>query len=245
MDGRARLSLTGACGLLALTALCWLADALGMHVFAQLPHAYRCLIYYSEGRQVHVPGFWESQARLAIFLVPVVGLCLVNPSWRYVLGLTLADPLRTCRWTLGVCAGCVAAVLLTAGGIELAFWLEDRAPPYRQFDVLGFDQPDQLFPLLWHMGVMCPLFEELGYRALPVPALERLGGRRVAMIGSGLIWAVLHWHYGRPLVLAPFYFVTSALTTWVFLRTRSLIPTIAVHAVFNASLVLVWYWVAF
>jgi membrane protease YdiL (CAAX protease family) len=242
--GRQSLSVSGAIGLLAASAACWAADVGTMVAFRYVPHEYYCLMIRSGDRVLHFSSFWESLTRLGIAVLVILLLIAWNPGLRPILGMTLADLRRTALWTALACFGCVAIVFGFAASVELFYGLSGSPAPWLHYDVLTFYHPDRLYPVLWHLVVMCPLIEETSYRALPVPALERLGGRRVALVGSGLIWAALHWFYGLPWAMAPFYFCTSALTTWLFLKTRSLLPSLALHAMFNLTVVLAWYCVA-
>lgn len=244
MVSRAKLSIAGACGLAVVTVLCWTADILGMRVFELLPHECRCLVFIHDGRYYHYAGFWVNFARLGIAFLPLLVLISWRRDWRFALGVTLADPGRTFRWTFLSCVACVVAVLGFVGSVEGWYWLIDERVPWKDYNVLDFSEPHQLYGMLWHMVVMCPLIEEVLYRGLPIPALERLGGSRVALIGSGLIWAALHcFVYELPIYLAPFYFVASVLTTLLFLGTRSLLPGLVLHAVFNLTFALTWYFV--
>jgi membrane protease YdiL (CAAX protease family) len=82
--------------------------------------------------------------------------------------------------------------------------------------------------------VLTPVFEETIYRGVLAPALERLGGARLAVLRSGAAWAGLHAVYGWPVALVPFYVTCGMLGGWVFLKARSLVPLVVLHAAWNA-----------
>ncbi len=228
------LSLRGGIGLLAFTAACWLADLGGLpKLTGILPHECVCLIMDVGGTTIHLRGFWTDLMRLGIFLIPVAVLVGWDRRWMPILGLTSGQADRIIPWTLAVTA-LSAAVLLLGFAV--------RVPLVSGFgftltDLVLTWQPGLLYsPLaekLWRASVMAPLIEELGYRAVVVPALFRLGGMRVALFASGLIWAGLHLMYQAPLLLTPFYFFSGIVVSWMFLATRSIVPGLIVHAAFN------------
>jgi membrane protease YdiL (CAAX protease family) len=85
---------------------------------------------------------------------------------------------------------------------------------------------------------MAPLREELLFRGITVPALERIGGPWLAVIGSGVVFAVAHpWIDAHPWLqnvadLASI-FIDGMVQAWIFLKTRSLAVVILLHSVSN------------
>jgi membrane protease YdiL (CAAX protease family) len=94
-----------------------------------------------------------------------------------------------------------------------------------------------------------PLFEEIGWRGLPLPRMERLQGPLVASLLLGVLWAL--WHLpeflvpswaassgGGVLGIALFTLLAvtfSVVTTWVFNNTwASVLLAILVHASIDA-----------
>ncbi len=92
--------------------------------------------------------------------------------------------------------------------------------------------------------------EEIGWRGLLVPLLNRRYGFRTAVIVSGLIWAGWHYPlmltirysaYGIPLWYALIVFTLcvvgfSVFLGWLRLRSNSLWPAALAHATFNLAL---------
>ncbi|MCS6977368.1 MAG: CPBP family intramembrane metalloprotease [Gemmatales bacterium] len=236
------LSLSQAIVLAILLPLCWLADLWGVSLYARsMPHEFCCLIILWKDEVVHVQGFWLELLRLAIFLAPVLLLCLASPRWRTEFGLTLGQRRATFLWTVAATLFSVVVVLI---GLLLPIPLDSHMGFTVTDLVLGW-QPTLLYTALseklWRGSVMAPLIEELGYRAMIVPVMVRLGGRYLALVGSGVIWAMLHWFYQAPLVLLPFYFVSGVFVTWVFLATRSVLPGLVIHSAFNATFEIVMH----
>jgi hypothetical protein len=66
-----------------------------------------------------------------------------------------------------------------------------------------------------------------------------LYGRGWAVALCGLIWASLHFIYGHPLVLFQYYFLYGgALLAWIFLKSRSVLTTVLLHAIGNLAVLL-------
>ena len=104
------------------------------------------------------------------------------------------------------------------------------------------------YPLVVVLGG--PLFEEIGWRGLPLPRMERLQGPLVASLLLGVLWAL--WHLPEFLVpswaassggsgiLGITMFTITAVTftiviTWVFNNTRaSVLLAILVHTSIDA-----------
>jgi membrane protease YdiL (CAAX protease family) len=81
--------------------------------------------------------------------------------------------------------------------------------------------------------LITPPVEELIYRGVLVGALDDARRRWIAVVGSGTAFAALHWLYGRPLPAMVEYFGAGAVMAWAFLRSRSLLAPILLHALGN------------
>jgi hypothetical protein len=79
--------------------------------------------------------------------------------------------------------------------------------------------------------VLAPVAEEVVFRGVLLPSLERHWGARVAVIGSSVLFALMHV---TPYAIVPI-FVFALILGGLFVRTRSLTVCIAAHAVFNAT----------
>jgi membrane protease YdiL (CAAX protease family) len=91
--------------------------------------------------------------------------------------------------------------------------------------------------------VTTPLYEEIVYRLVFCPPAAALLGKRGAVIANGLVFALLHVFYG---VLGPENLVGGFLLAWVFLRSGSLLVSLALHSLANLGILLInlalWHW---
>ena len=88
--------------------------------------------------------------------------------------------------------------------------------------------------------------EELGWRGFLYPVMERVMGRKKALLLGGLIWAV--WH--MPIMIAGLYqadtklvyglltftvqiILMSIIMSWLRIKTNSLLPALLIHASHN------------
>lgn len=88
--------------------------------------------------------------------------------------------------------------------------------------------------LVMAIVVFAPIAEELFFRGVVFNAWEREYGVTRAIIGSALLFAVIH---GSPFLI-PSIFVLGIVLALVYRSTRSLPATITLHAVFNGITVL-------
>jgi len=177
---------------------------------------------------------WVLGVRVALPLAALGVLLLSGRIRRLDAGLTLGKPKVSLFWLVAPPAVALAAgLLLLPPAILLVRWRGWTLPP-------GVTQPISLFrmeDLGWNVMYWCvltPLFEELLYRAIMLPGLEGVGGRRLALLGSGLAWACLHvLVYTWPFWMCGFYFLAGVLGAWIFLKCRSLVVVILLHAFNN------------
>ncbi len=80
------------------------------------------------------------------------------------------------------------------------------------------------------VAVVAPVAEEIFFRGVVFNAWEREYGYWRALIGSSLLFAVIH---AEILVLVPI-FLLALMLGYVYARTRSLLTVIGLHATFNA-----------
>jgi membrane protease YdiL (CAAX protease family) len=181
---------------------------------------------------------WTDAVRVAIPVLALTALIALGRVSRRDVGLTLERPRLTLFW-VAVPAAAVLTVGLLAllAAIGLVRWA-GLPPPS------GLGEPmiprvcwerGYVWREFWHMCVLTPLFEDTLYRGVLAAALERLGGARLAVLGSGVAWASLHVIYDRPVAWVPFYFAFGMLGAWVFLKARSLVPLVVLHAAWNTA----------
>ena len=179
---------------------------------------------------------WVGLARLGVGALAAAVLVASGRVSRRDLGLTLGRPRVTLFWVgfpLAVMTGAGVVGLAGAGLLVRATgwavppeWLE----PYAVF------APALTGRVAWEYCVIAPLVEELLYRGVPLQALERVWGRGWAVVLGGAIWAGMHLAGGHPPARAPLYFLlTGALFAWAYLKSRSLVTTVLLHAAANLA----------
>ena len=88
------------------------------------------------------------------------------------------------------------------------------------------------------MVAVAPVYEELMYRALLLSALrDRLGEQQALFVG-GAAFVALHYAYGYGWRLG--YLASGLVFGLVFMRTRSIVAAVALHALNNFWVVLDW-----
>ena len=139
----------------------------------------------------------------------------------------------TSPWRLagiGVLVGIALRWPLAA--LEIAFLGRD-APA----ELLGLLLADLALPLLVLLGltvvVGAPVFEELFFRGLMLPTLSRPWPLWAAVAVSSCIFGVLH--LGQPLLALVYITLVGAALAITRIRTKSLIPCVVAHAVFNGT----------
>ena len=78
--------------------------------------------------------------------------------------------------------------------------------------------------------VFAPIVEETMFRGILYPFIKQQGGKRLALFGTSLLFALIHANVRTFLPLALF----ALLLAWIYERTDTLLAPITTHAVFNA-----------
>ena len=177
---------------------------------------------------------WIESLRLAIPLAVLGILVLSGRIQRVDAGLTVGRPRVTLFWLVAPVAVAVAAgLLMIPAGILLWRWQQWPLPDVVT-RTISLYRMEHLWLNILHWCILTPLFEEVLYRGVLVPGLEGLGGRRLALLGSGVAWACLHvLVYTWPRWTSVFYFFAGMLGAWIFLKSRSLLVLIPLHALNN------------
>jgi membrane protease YdiL (CAAX protease family) len=89
------------------------------------------------------------------------------------------------------------------------------------------------------MVAVAPMYEELMYRALLLSALRDRLGEQPALLVGGAVFVVLHYAYGYGWHAG--YLGMALVLGLIFLRTRSIVPALTLHALNNSWIVLNWY----
>lgn len=78
--------------------------------------------------------------------------------------------------------------------------------------------------------VLAPPAEEVLFRGLMYPTIKRMGYPRLAIWGTALVFAAVHWNLASFPSLVLFALVLS----WLYEKTDNLLAPIAAHSLFNA-----------
>lgn len=82
--------------------------------------------------------------------------------------------------------------------------------------------------------VIGPLSEEIFFRVFLFIFLKQFTGKRTAVVLSALMFAFSH----DSLVFFPYYLLMALLLSWVYLKTKSIFPSIIAHALINLVFIL-------
>jgi membrane protease YdiL (CAAX protease family) len=180
---------------------------------------------------------WVGLSRLGLGFFVITFLIVCGPVAPRDLGLTFGKPKVTLFWIGFPIAAMVSMALIVLVGacllVRVTAWPvhPDWLMPSYVFT------PDATWRVVWEVCAIAPLVEEILYRGVPLLALERLCGRGWAVVLGGVIWTFLHLIYGHPLARAPVYFLfTGALFAWIFLKCRSLLTMVLLHAICNLAI---------
>lgn len=151
---------------------------------------------------------------LARGLAPGV-LGLVRPaSWRSAVGKMLLALVAI--WVIGAALD----TFLKAGeeqGLVPPDWESDRAVPFAANFVV--------------VALIAPVVEELMFRGLGFAAVRDMFGATAAIVVTALAFGLAH----GLVVGLPVLTIFGAILAWLRLKTASLYPPIALHAVFNGA----------
>jgi len=135
------------------------------------------------------------------------------------------------RQNLALAAILIALTYLGALALGGVLWLVDSLVPIAPRAVPFFAaRPLALDPVfVLCLVVLAPIFEEIIFRALLLPALVRELGTVPGILLDALIFMAAH------LVFHPGAFILGLLAAILYRNTASVIPVIALHAACNAA----------
>jgi membrane protease YdiL (CAAX protease family) len=196
------------------------------------------------------PGLWMALGLYAAALAIIVGLMIADGVGTDAMGLadwmflalagvalilnprTTLPLFRAPRLTVSGIAKVLAAMGLTLGFVELLVLLVPEVffSPTALYRLEGIS----LGATLVSMAVMPAVAEEIIFRGPILGGLQRSFGNRSAIWVSAAMFAILH----LSVLSAVHLLAIGVLTATVRLRTRSLLPPIAIHFGYNAVVVL-------
>ncbi len=181
--------------------------------------------------------FWSST--VSGVLVQLGGVLLIarflrenRISWGEAFGLRWAGAgvqvLRGLGMALGVFGAALALMLASQWLLQL---LHLPARPQAAIEALqNSPDPPRRAAVALTAVLLAPVFEELIFRGLLLPALRQAGYPRLAFWGTAVFFACTHLNL---LTFLPLVFFALMLNL-LYLRTGSLVGPITAHAAFNA-----------
>lgn len=150
--------------------------------------------------------------------------------------------LRPVSWGWLLLAPLLVIGLLVVGAALVSAISALQGQPFVNPQVQDITQGQQLTPihlimLFLGIAIVAPIVEELFFRGMLYPLLRRGLPEWLAIVANAAIFAALHF---IPILL-PILFVMGLLLTFVRARTNSIIPSILIHALNNAVVVLAIY----
>ena len=125
----------------------------------------------------------------------------------------------------------VPALLLVAGATTA---LLEMLLPLSRWEEQAFERmSSEGLPTLVAICLLAPALEEMLFRGIILRAFLQQYPRWAAIWGSALIFGVAHMNVYQFVVAS----MIGVLVGWLYERTRSLIPCIALHALYNAAVV--------
>ena len=135
----------------------------------------------------------------------------------------------------------IAVALVTIPLIELMF--PDGAPSQGVADIASNTETTLEIVLIFvSVAMLAPLVEEVLYRGMLLPALNRFMGRWPAIVLSAAIFAGVHLIDWQARAAVPGLFLIGIVLGWVAMRRGDLSLAIPMHAGINllAAILLVW-----
>lgn len=171
-----------------------------------------------------------------IRLVPValslVILTLTCRILRSDVGLQIGSPKTTFLWVAFPAGIAVIVGLLFSFAVIVTIRLTEWKIDIRPTDI---GSTSEAWDYFLTGCILAPIVEETLYRGVLVSALDRQGRRWIPILCSAGAFILLHVLYGRPLWAAVEYGFAGAIMAWAFLRSRSLLTPILLHALGNAA----------
>ncbi len=136
-------------------------------------------------------------------------------------------------------AAVFAGVALQLALLPVLYWpitkVVDADPGDQAREILDkVDGPFDVAILALAVVLIAPVVEERYYRGMLLPALTRSSGMVVGILGSSMIFALVHQAW----ILIPGLALLAAVLSWMTITTGRIGPAIVTHMAFNASSVI-------
>lgn len=202
-------------------------------------------------RQLGVPAFHAPDGFASVLVATLsfqgvtwvlmfIFLKLHGEDWRHALGLRNADWPRS----LALAAGLLVVVFPLVLGLQalsvkalLYFGWTPEAEPAVEL-LLNSHSPWLRGYLALFAVVIAPVAEEFLFRGVLFPFIKQRGWPKTAWIGVSLLFAFIHLNAPTFVPL----FGLALVLTWVYDRTDCLLASIAMHSLFNAANLVIFFW---
>lgn len=198
-------------------------------------------LYQLQGAPRAVPP--QPPAAVAVMAIDLFYLAIVAGVWLLVVrryrihwsALGLRYPRRdTLFWLLALSLVLAAGSVGVIGGLSWALAMLGL-PAHL---VLASDVPARSDPLFFVVIagslLLTPIAEELVFRGVLYQALRQRMGVLLGALGSALVFALLHF---QPAMI-PEFLLLGIVMAAAFERTRSLYPSMLLHAAYNGAIIL-------
>ena len=153
-------------------------------------------------------------------------------SWTKAFGLGNAGFRAVALGTLAACVFIPVAGLLQRISIEVLDQMGAKLGEQSAVEVLrSASEGAGLMAFVLITVVMAPLGEELLFRGVLYPAIKRAGFPRLALWGTSLLFATIH--FNRPIFIP--LLLLSLLLVWLYEYTDNFLAPLTAHALFNAA----------
>jgi membrane protease YdiL (CAAX protease family) len=179
---------------------------------------------------------------VALWMVALQQLIFIFAAWRFSVGKYRLHPRSLgLRWPKGrrpfllAFAGWGVALLGIAvwQGLISAAGIDSLTPEDNVDEIVDFG--GSLVTTILVVGLWGPFAEELFFRGFALAGLRRRFGDRGALVITSALFAVFHI---EPTIYVPIFFFGIVLG-WLYLKTDSIWPPIAAHAVHNSVILAV------
>ncbi|CAK8581564.1 CPBP family intramembrane glutamic endopeptidase [Priestia megaterium] len=128
--------------------------------------------------------------------------------------------------------------VLILGSVAIVVLMEWFGMTYENKKTASLQQDLSLFSFILAFvsaAVISPFYEEIIYRGFFYTWLKRKGGIVVGLVGSSFIFMLVHIPTYNTL---PVNFLSGLVFAWVYEKTKSLLPSMVIHACFNGIAVI-------
>ena len=194
-------------------ALAYVASLLGVHGLGNMtPRSLVAMTAASNGAELCLALFGV----YAILQVPFSSIGLRLP--------------KVTGFALGVAGGLAASLIVTllVNGLRLQSSYDLQYEHYILSQATGLTAAALLLAFVF----FAPIVEEIIFRGIVLESLAKVTSGAIAVVVSAVIFAGIHWAGGVGQIISTF--IGGLILGWLYLRTRSIVPSSVAHIIYNA-----------